>query len=73
MPNAIVIQIPDDRQIQYPLLRMDVGDVRNPFRIRPVCPELSVQQILVLMYLLPNPTYKVIVAAPGYLKESAHN
>lgn len=73
MPNAIVIQIPDDRQIQYPLLRMDVGDVRDPFRIRPVCPELSVQQILVLMYLLPNPPYKVIVAAPGYLKKSAHN
>ena len=47
--NAIVIQIPDDRQIQYPLLRMDVGDVRNLFRIRPVCPELSVQQILVLI------------------------
>ena len=52
--NAIVIQIPDDRQIQYPLLRMDVGDVRNLFRIRPVCLELSVQQILVLMYLLPK-------------------
>ena len=50
--NAIVIQIPDYGQIQYTLLRMDVGNVRDPFRIRPVCPELSVQQILVLMYLL---------------------
>lgn len=50
--NAVVIQIPDYGQIQYTLLRMDVGDVRDPFCIRPVCPELSVQQILVLMYLL---------------------
>ena len=50
--NAVVIQIPDYGQIQYTLLRMDVGDVCDPFCIRPVCPELSVQQILVLMYLL---------------------
>ena len=50
--NAIVIQIPNHGQIQYTLFRMDVGDVRDPFHIRPVCLELSVQQILILMYLL---------------------
>lgn len=41
--NAIVIQIPDYGQIQYTPLRMDVRDVRDPFRIRSVRPKLSVQ------------------------------
>ena len=72
--NAVVIQIPDYGQIQYTLLRMDVGDVRDPFCIRPVCPELSVQQILVLMYLLSkvNPLF-FIVAEIDSLILSASN
>ena len=53
--NAVVIQIPDYGQIQYTLLRMDVGDVRDPFCIRPVCPELSVQQMYLLFKVNPLP------------------
>ena len=52
--DAVVIEVPDHGQIQYALLGMDVGDVCYPFTVGPVRMELPVQQILVLVYLLPH-------------------
>ncbi len=52
--NAIVVEIADHGQIQYALLGVDVGDVRDPFSVGPVCMKLPVQQILVLVRLLPH-------------------
>ena len=52
--NAVVIEVPDDGQVQYALLCVDVGDVCYPFPVGAVRMELPVQQILVLVELLPH-------------------
>ena len=52
--NAVVIEVPDHGQVQYALLGVDVRDVRYPFAVGLVCVKVPVQQILVLVYLLPH-------------------
>ena len=52
--DAIVIEVPDHGQVQYALLGMNVGDVRDPFAVGPVRMELPVQKILVFVYLLSH-------------------
>ena len=52
--DAVVIEIPDHGQIQHALLGVDIGDVSHPFAVGLVRMELPVQQILVLMELLPR-------------------
>ena len=41
--DAVVIEIPDHGQIQYPLLRLDVRNICYPFAIGPVCVKLPVE------------------------------
>src|SRR5699024_2639412 len=52
--DAVVIEIPNHRQIQYALLCVNVRNIRYPFTVRSVCMKLSVEQILVLVDLLPH-------------------
>ena len=52
--NAVIIEVPDHGQVQYALLGVDVGDVCYPFAVRLVRMKLPVQQIFVLVYLLPH-------------------
>ena len=52
--DAGVIEIPNHRQIQYALLCVNVRNIRYPFTVRSVCMKLSVEQILVLVDLLPH-------------------
>ena len=52
--DAVVIEVPDHGQAQYALHGMDVGDVRHPFAVGPVRMKVPVQQIFVLVYLLPH-------------------
>lgn len=51
---AVVIEISDHGQVQYALLCVDVGNIRYPFAVRPVRIKLPIQQILVLVDLLPH-------------------
>ena len=41
--DAVVIEIPDHGQIQYPLLRLDVRNICYPFAVGPVCVKLPVE------------------------------
>ena len=52
--DAVVIEVPDYGKVQHTLLGVDVGDVCYPFAVGFVRMELPVQQILVLVYLLPH-------------------
>ena len=52
--DAVVIEVPDHRQIQHALFGVDVGDVRYPLAVGFIRIKLPVQQILVLVDLLPQ-------------------
>ena len=50
--NTVVVQISDDRQVQYSLFGLDARDIRHPFLIWLFCAEISVQQIWIAMQLI---------------------
>ena len=52
--NAVVVEIPDHRQIQYTLFGVNVGDACHPFAVGLIRVKVSAQQILVVVYLLPH-------------------
>ena len=52
--NAVVVEVTDHRQVQHSLFGMDIRNVRDPFTVRLVCVKLSIQQILILVELLPH-------------------
>ena len=52
--DAVVVEVPDHGQVQYTLLGVDVGDVRYPFAVGLVRMKLPVEQIPVLVDLLPH-------------------
>lgn len=52
--NTVVVQIPDHGKVQDSLLGVDVGDICDPFTVGPFCAEFSVQQIFILVHLLPQ-------------------
>ena len=52
--DAVFIEIPDHGQVQYSLLCMDVRDVCYPFAVRSVCAKISVQNVFILVDLLPH-------------------
>ena len=51
--DAVAIEVPDHGQIQHTLIGVDVRDVRYLFAVGLVCVKVPVQQVLVLVYLLP--------------------
>ena len=52
--NAVVIQVSDYREIQRTFHSLDIRDICYPFFVWTVSLELAVQQIPILMYLLPH-------------------
>ena len=49
--NTVVIQIPDHGQVQHTLFGVDVRDVRYPFAVWCFGVKVSVEKILVFVYL----------------------
>ena len=64
--NAVVIEVPDHGKIQHALFGVDIRDIRYPFAVWLVCVKVPVQQILVLVYLLPQ---LLPFPAAAYLRE----
>ena len=52
--DSVVVQVSDYVQLQDALPGMDIRNIRYPLGIGPIRTEVPVQQILVLMYLLPH-------------------
>ena len=52
--NTVVIQIADHGQIKDTLFCVYVGDVCYPFVVWPVSLKLSVEQVLIAVYMLPH-------------------
>ena len=52
--DAVIAEVANHGQVQHAFLGMDVGDVRYPLALGPVCAEISVQKISVLVELLPH-------------------
>lgn len=50
--DAIIIKVPDHGQIEDSLACVYVGDICDPFGVRPICPEISVEQVFISMDLL---------------------
>ena len=52
--DAVVVEVPEHRQVQYALIGVDIRDVRYPIAVGSVCLEHPVEQILILVYLLSH-------------------
>ena len=52
--NAVVVQVSNHRQVQYPLLGVNIGNISHPFAVGCFCMEIPVQKVLVLVELLSH-------------------
>ena len=52
--DTVVKQIPNDRQVKHALTGADIGDVRDPLMIGAISLKFSVQQVFILVKLLPH-------------------
>ena len=50
--DAVVIKVTDDGEVEKPLPRADVGNVRYPLLVRSLCREISVEKIRITVQCL---------------------